>query len=222
MKLIYREVYQAFYRSSAATRDSRVLEIGSAGLNFAREFWPAVLTTSFDTNGGIFAEDLPFEENSFDVIIAKDVLHHIKDVPKAFAEFYRVLDSGGKVVVSEPSWSLLGRFIFKYLHEEVWQESQNFIIESEDPWASNQALIYNLTKISRSEQLSVLNGLEMDIHGCTYSITYLISGGVHSAFPLSHRLLAFVHSLRISGRFRNRFVNYFSLNRIVTFTKRVN
>lgn len=41
------------------------------------------------------AEDLPFEDNSFDVAIMDAVLEHIPDVGKAFSEVARVLKPGG-------------------------------------------------------------------------------------------------------------------------------
>lgn len=41
------------------------------------------------------AENLPFEDNSFDVAIMDAVLEHIPDVGKAFAEVGRVLKPGG-------------------------------------------------------------------------------------------------------------------------------
>ena len=44
------------------------------------------------------AEDLPFEDASFDVAIMDAVLEHIPDVGKAFAELGRVLKPGGQFV----------------------------------------------------------------------------------------------------------------------------
>lgn len=41
------------------------------------------------------AEDLPFEDNTFDVAIMDAVLEHIPDASKAFAEVARVLKPGG-------------------------------------------------------------------------------------------------------------------------------
>lgn len=41
------------------------------------------------------AESLPYENNTFDVVIAKSVVEHILDVEKAFEEIYRVLKNGG-------------------------------------------------------------------------------------------------------------------------------
>jgi ubiquinone/menaquinone biosynthesis C-methylase UbiE len=50
------------------------------------------------------AEELPFEDASFDLVFGHAVLHHIPDLERAFAEFHRVLRPGGKVAFcGEPS-----------------------------------------------------------------------------------------------------------------------
>ncbi|HEX3738033.1 MAG TPA: methyltransferase domain-containing protein [Solirubrobacterales bacterium] len=50
------------------------------------------------------AEALPFEDESFDLVIGHAVLHHIPDLDRAFAEFKRVLRPGGAIVFAgEPS-----------------------------------------------------------------------------------------------------------------------
>ena len=50
------------------------------------------------------AEVLPFEDESFDVVLGHAVLHHIPDLDKAFSEFFRVLRPGGMIVFcGEPS-----------------------------------------------------------------------------------------------------------------------
>jgi ubiquinone/menaquinone biosynthesis C-methylase UbiE len=50
------------------------------------------------------AETLPFEDESFDLVLGHAVLHHIPDLDKAFAEFRRVLRPGGTIAFAgEPS-----------------------------------------------------------------------------------------------------------------------
>src|SRR5258707_14077139 len=50
------------------------------------------------------AEELPFEDESFDLVLGHAVLHHIPDLDRAFAEFKRVLRPGGVIVFAgEPS-----------------------------------------------------------------------------------------------------------------------
>jgi ubiquinone/menaquinone biosynthesis C-methylase UbiE len=50
------------------------------------------------------AEQLPFEDESFDLVLGHAVLHHIPDLDRAFAEFRRVLRPGGMIAFAgEPS-----------------------------------------------------------------------------------------------------------------------
>jgi len=50
------------------------------------------------------AEDLPFADGAFDLVLGHAVLHHIPDLPGAMAEFARVLRPGGTVLFAgEPS-----------------------------------------------------------------------------------------------------------------------
>ena len=70
----------------------RTLEANAARLGLA------VQTVACD------AEDLPFDDASFDLVVGHAVLHHLPDVERAFAEFRRVLRPGGAVVFAgEPS-----------------------------------------------------------------------------------------------------------------------
>jgi len=50
------------------------------------------------------AERLPFADQSFDLVLGHAVLHHLPDLPRAFAEFERVLAPGGTLLFAgEPS-----------------------------------------------------------------------------------------------------------------------
>jgi SAM-dependent methyltransferase len=50
------------------------------------------------------AESLPFATDSFDLVFGHAVLHHLPDLPRAFAELHRVLRPGGRMLFAgEPS-----------------------------------------------------------------------------------------------------------------------
>ncbi|GAC1490164.1 MAG: class I SAM-dependent methyltransferase [Solirubrobacteraceae bacterium] len=50
------------------------------------------------------AEQLPFDDDSFDLVLGHAVLHHLPDLDRAFSEFARVLRPGGTIAFAgEPS-----------------------------------------------------------------------------------------------------------------------
>ena len=60
------------------------------------------------------AENLPFDDNSFDIVYSWGVLHHTPDTRRAFEEVFRVLKPGGSVkamIYHDPSWTGLMLYI---------------------------------------------------------------------------------------------------------------
>lgn len=49
------------------------------------------------------AEDLPFDDQSYDVVIANHMLYHVPDIPRALGEFRRVLKPGGRLYAATNS-----------------------------------------------------------------------------------------------------------------------
>lgn len=47
-------------------------------------------------------QDIPFNENSFDVVICNHVMEHIPDEPKAIREVHRILKPGGWAILQVP------------------------------------------------------------------------------------------------------------------------
>lgn len=56
------------------------------------------------TTAACDAQELPFEDESFDLVLGHAVLHHLPDLDASFREFRRVLRPGGRIVFAgEPS-----------------------------------------------------------------------------------------------------------------------
>ncbi len=51
--------------------------------------------------------DLPFNEESFDVVLSVQVFEYLEDVQKALLELYRVLKPGGRLVLRDADWGTL-------------------------------------------------------------------------------------------------------------------
>ena len=74
----------------------------------------------FDIDGRVAdAESLPFEDESFDLVVGHAVLHHIPDVELAMREVIRVLRPGGRFVFAgEPT--IHGDVIARKLSQATW------------------------------------------------------------------------------------------------------
>lgn len=107
--------------------DKRVLDIGAGkaplGTLIAKRFMPASVT-SFELvfhrlqtantwkqklkNFSLVCGDafmLPFQNESFDYVVANSVLHHLPNVEQAIAEIGRVLHIGGSYIGREPNFN---------------------------------------------------------------------------------------------------------------------
>ncbi len=68
------------------------------------------------------AENLPYENDSFDVIICVDVLEHLEDAAIAIAEVKRVLKPGGIFLFDTINKTLKSKFIMIWLLEYIKKE----------------------------------------------------------------------------------------------------
>ena len=75
----------------------------------------------------------PFEENTFDLIICKQILEHLPDLEKTFDEFFRILKPNGHVQAESPHFSCFyaygdptHRRAFSYFTPEHFTKSGKF------------------------------------------------------------------------------------------------
>jgi ubiquinone/menaquinone biosynthesis C-methylase UbiE len=70
------------------------------------------------------AEQLPYDDNTFDIVIGHAVLHHIPDLDLAFQEVLRVLKPGGRFVFAgEPTRH--GDYVARRLSRFTWWATTN-------------------------------------------------------------------------------------------------
>ncbi len=120
-----RRVYRGFYRLIASHLSNlpsrRIVELGS-GIGSIKDVIPDCLTTDmFMTPWNDQVENayhLSFQSGTVSDLIMVDVFHHLEYPGTALAEFHRVLQSGGKVLIFEPFTSVLGLVVYGLLHSE--------------------------------------------------------------------------------------------------------
>jgi SAM-dependent methyltransferase len=77
-----------------------------------------------------FSERLPFSDASFDVVLARAVLHHTRNLERACCEFYRVLKPGGILIAAREhvitTESDLGQFLEQHPLHRLYGGEQAF------------------------------------------------------------------------------------------------
>ncbi|MFH1752159.1 MAG: class I SAM-dependent methyltransferase [archaeon] len=73
-------------------------DFSSGMIKEARKLYPKTKFTVCD------AQDLKFKDQSFDVVVSREMLEHLPDKLKGLKEMHRVLKDNGKLILSTPSW----------------------------------------------------------------------------------------------------------------------
>lgn len=111
--------------SKQLTPDAQYLEIGAGAgisLNFLKKFqitrtdilpWGDGLVL-----GGINAEHIPYDDESFAGVFGIDMLHHMEFPYKVINECLRVIEQKGKLIFIEPYVSFFSYPIYRIFHTE--------------------------------------------------------------------------------------------------------
>lgn len=185
-KPFLRRVYEDWYglvRASVPPGPGGVLELGS-GAGFLREALPETITS--DVLGGpevlVFADgrELPFADASLRAIAMVDVLHHVSDCRRLFAEAARCVRPGGALVAIEPWVSAWSRFVYGRLHQEPFRpEATEWQFPPAGPLSgANQALPWIVFQRDRAKFEAEFAEWRIERLTPFMPLCYLVSGGV--------------------------------------------
>src|SRR6266566_4075815 len=194
----YRELYRDQFKDFPNPAALSILEIGS-GTSPLKQFLSNVVTSDVLNLDYL---DLVFDcheidklnaikDNSIDVITLTNVLHHLKSPIAFLNRAASKLKSGGKVIATEPFFSVLSSPIFKYLHHEPvdFRISEPELGEVHGPLAwANQALSW-LIFLRRSDWRQRLNQnfdtSSLSVRPFT-ALSYMMTGGISHKIPIPH------------------------------------
>lgn len=226
----YRELYCDQFKDLPNPAALSILEIGS-GTSPLKQFLSNVVTSDvldldyldlvFDCHEIDKLEAV--KDNSLDVITLTNVLHHLKNPIAFLNRAASKLKSGGKVIATEPFFSVLSTFIFKYLHHEAvdFRISEPELSEVQGPLASANIALPWLIFFQNAEWLQRLND-NFDL--TTFSarpfsaLSYMVTGGISHRLPVPRFLyrMLFPVDLALSHRFPRACAAFFT----VTLTRR--
>jgi len=226
----YRELYRDQFRDLPNPETLSIIEVGS-GTSPLKQFLSNVITSDvldldyldlvFDCHEIDKLDAIP--DNSIDIITLTNVLHHLKSPIGFLNRAASKLKSGGKVIATEPFFSLLSTPIFKYLHHEPvdFDISEPELGEVQGPLASANIALPWLIFFRRHEWLQRLNE-NFDVTTIslrTFSaLSYMATGGISRKLPIAHFLYRVLFSVDLAAS--RRFPRFCAAFFTVTLTRR--
>jgi SAM-dependent methyltransferase len=186
-KVFLRRIYEEWYRALAAALppgfSGPVLEIGS-GPGFLERFIPGLIRSEVFHIPGVDvildAAQIPFREGALRAIVMTDVLHHLTEPRRFFAEAARSVRPGGAIAMIEPWITPWSRLVYSRLHHELMDADATWGVPAGKlPLsAANSALPWIIFQRDRAQfEREFPEGRIAEIRPFM-SFRYLLSGGV--------------------------------------------
>jgi SAM-dependent methyltransferase len=201
------EIYRGFYRLIAAQLnravEGKIVELGS-GIGNVKMMIPDAICSDLFPNPWIDqvenAYQLSFKDGSVSNLILFDVFHHLEHPGTALAEFNRVLQPSGRIIIFDPYISLTGLLVYGLFHHEPVSLNKKirwFAPDDFDPWKSNYyAAQGNASRVFFSEKYSqYLQEYEFITKKRIPAISYIASGGYSKPQVLPDRWFRLLEKL---------------------------
>ena len=182
LKAIYEEWYERL-AAEVPRGTGGVLELGS-GAGFFSRYIPELITSEVfpcsDVSVILNAQNMPMENASLRAIVMTDVLHHMPDVRRFFAEAAQCLRSGGKILMIEPWVTPWSTFVYGRFHSEPFlPEAAEWKFAASGPLSgANVALPWMVFVRDRARFEKEFPEFEIEEIRPFMPFRYLLSGGV--------------------------------------------
>ena len=149
----------------------------------------------------IDAQNTNFENESFDYVIASNMIHHMPYPIKFFREMNRILKKNGKLIIFESYSSVFFQLATLVMRHEgldftvdVWDEKTP--ISDDDAWSGNIAITNLIFDNKEKFKEKLGNYFFIEYEKLTECLIFLNSGGVTSktfCIPMSYFFMNILH-----------------------------
>lgn len=226
----YKKLYTQQFEGIEDIANKNILEIGS-GTSPLKKYYPNVITSDvmeldyldycfdahkIDSNDKIL-------NGSLDIITLTNVLHHLNDPILFLINSQEKLKSGGKIIFTEPFFSSISNFVYKYIHHEPVDMKINTpkLPDVQGPlYSANIALPFLIFYSNQNWDKCLSNIYSFSLTNTKYysSLSYMYTGGISRNIPIPFILYKTLYNF--DNFFAKRFPNLFASFFTITLTKK--
>jgi SAM-dependent methyltransferase len=219
----YEQLYREQFRVLSHPERLTILEIGS-GVSPLSRFHPNVTTSDvleLDYLDYVFdchqIDQLkPIADYSLDVITLTNVLHHLTTPIDFLNRAATKLKSGGKIIATEPYFSILSTLIFKHLHHEPVDFSidRPVLAEASSPLMSANIALPWLIFIKKPDWSDRLReNFDLVSLQPFSSLSYMATGGISRRLPIPNPIyrVLFRLDMMLGRAFPKLFASFFTI-----------
>ena len=194
----YEQLYRDQFSIFVDSKRLAILEIGS-GVSPLQRFYPNAFTSDvmeldyveyvFDAHQIDQLHEVGNE--TLDVITLTNVLHHLEKPLEFLRHAVVKLKPGGRIIATEPYFSILSTWIFKYLHHEAVNLAitQPRLRDVQGPVTSANIALPWLIFFRRPQwRNEVLRDYDIESVRFFTSLAYMVTGGISRRIPMPHLL----------------------------------
>ncbi|MCX5819994.1 MAG: methyltransferase domain-containing protein [Deltaproteobacteria bacterium] len=192
----YKKLFAFQFYGINGVHEKKILETGS-GTSPMKFFYNHVITSDildldyldiiFDCHDIDACAKIEYE--SLDLIVATNVLHHLKDPLKFLLNASLVLKKGGAVLLTEPYFSILSKFIYERIHHEYtsFDISEPRLKDVDGPLSSANIALPFMIFFGHKGWDEPLNSVyKYDAASARHfsSLSYMMTGGISRKLPI--------------------------------------